>query len=32
MIHTVQSSGSRGALNAIRVVTDTLIENVAEIP
>ena len=31
MIHTVQYSGFPRALNAIRVVTDTLIENVAEI-
>ena len=32
MIHTVQYSGLPRALNAIRVVTDTLIENGAEIP
>ncbi|HEU5001126.1 MAG TPA: carboxymuconolactone decarboxylase family protein, partial [Lapillicoccus sp.] len=32
VIHTVQYSGFPRALNAIRVVTDTLIENGAEIP
>ncbi len=32
VIHTVQYSGFPRALNAIRIVTDTLIENGAEIP
>ena len=32
MIHTVQYSGFPRALNAIRVVTDTLIENGTAIP
>ena len=32
VIHTVQYSGFPRALNAICVVTDTLIENGAEIP
>ena len=32
VIHTVQYSGFPRALNAIRVVTDTLIENGAAIP